>query len=199
MGETPESRFKSMLRLGLINLESGETAPRRHDAQQVAVAEKEGGELKRIALEQNARRQAIVQAAKGAGVPPPNRELDERARSLAESLLFEALKRHPPTAGLFRLNAPGGFRFGPREAEIDLLASGPGVAVEVDGFFHFLDDETYRRDRRKDFEMQKHGLLVMRFLATDVPERLDQIVAEIAEAVMLRRRKDSKIEGKIER
>lgn len=117
--------------------------------------------------------------------PPP--AAHEEARSLAEALLFAALQADGRTAGLFRLNADGGFQFGARAAEVDLLCAALGIAIEVDGYFHFQDSTAYRRDRAKDWLMQCHGLLVLRFLAQDVTEQLDAIVERVARTVALRR------------
>jgi very-short-patch-repair endonuclease len=61
------------------------------------------------------------------------------------------------------------------------------LAVELDGFFHFLGPDGYRRDRRKDWELQRHGYLVLRFLAEDVVARLEEILDTILAAVELRR------------
>ncbi len=109
------------------------------------------------------------------------------ARSLAEALLFAALESNPTTAGLFRLNADGEFPFGNRPAEIDLLCPTLSVAVEIDGYYHFRDPAAYRRDRAKDWLMQRHGLLALRFLADDVTDDLAAVVGRIVEAVDLRR------------
>ncbi|MBP5320721.1 MAG: DUF559 domain-containing protein [Kiritimatiellae bacterium] len=57
---------------------------------------------------------------------------------------------------------------------------------EIDGAFHFEDAEHYRRDRRKDFLLQKGGYLVLRFLAEDVVCRLPQIMDAIQSALDLR-------------
>jgi hypothetical protein len=79
---------------------------------------------------------------------------------------------HPATAGLFELNGTLDFRFGPRLAEVDLLARTLRLAAELDGgFWHLRDRECYRRDRRKDWELQRRGFLVLRFLAEDVVYR----------------------------
>lgn len=110
------------------------------------------------------------------------------ARSLAEALLYAALQADSRTTGLFCLNAGGGFDFGPREVEIDLLCAALKVAIEVDGYFHFQDSTAYRRDRAKDWLMQRHGLLVLRFLAEDVPDELEAVLDRVAEAVNLRRK-----------
>lgn len=106
------------------------------------------------------------------------------ARSLAERLLFEALEARPETRGLFVLNhRMAGVLFGPREVEIDLAAPALALAVEVDGYFHFQELDAYRRDRRKDALLQRHGLLVVRVLAADVIERLDEVMDVVLENV----------------
>lgn len=110
----------------------------------------------------------------------------DRARSEAERYLFHRLESHPETAGLFELNgrvtrAIGG------PCEIDLLARQPGVAIEIDGYYHFTDLDAYRRDRRKDVCLQQAGYLVVRCLADDVVGRLEEIVNTIVGAVRSRR------------
>jgi hypothetical protein len=113
---------------------------------------------------------------------------DEDARSAAERYLFDCLEAHRETKGLFILNGPAGFRFGPnRQAEVDLIAESLKIAVEIDGYHHFLDPEAYRRDRRKDVELQKHGYLVVRVLADDVVPRLEDVLGRIVSAVLFRR------------
>ncbi|GAB4529509.1 MAG: hypothetical protein Tsb0020_46330 [Haliangiales bacterium] len=115
-------------------------------------------------------------AADGASV-------DDRARSAAERLLARVLDDHPETRGRFELNRTLPIAFGPRDVEIDLLSTSLAIAVEVDGYYHFRDADAYRRDRRKDLLLQRAGLLVVRCLATDVVERLDEVMAAILEAV----------------
>lgn len=90
------------------------------------------------------------------------------ARSAAEWALFEALEATPATAGRFRLNESLSVRFGAAACEVDLLARGDQIAIEVDGYHHFTGRDAYRRDRRKDLLMQQQGLLVIRVLAGDV-------------------------------
>ncbi|HEX8911838.1 MAG TPA: DUF559 domain-containing protein [Humisphaera sp.] len=136
---------------------------------------------------------AAVAAARSVAAPP---DADGRtkppvhaaARSLAEALLHAALEADPRTAGLFELNADGGFTFGDRQAEVDLLCGRLGIAVEVDGYFHFQNAAAYRRDRAKDWLMQRHGLLVLRFLAADVSDDPAFAVDRIAETVAGRKR-----------
>jgi len=107
----------------------------------------------------------------------------DRARSLAERLLYEALEAHPSTHGRFELNPRMPFTFGNRAAEIDLYSRRDRLAVEVDGYYHFVDDDAYRRDRRKDALMQRHGMFVLRFLAQDVGPRLTEIVERIVDTL----------------
>jgi hypothetical protein len=111
---------------------------------------------------------------------------DEPGRSAAERVLFAALEADPRTRGQFGLGVRIDADFGGQPAEIDLLAVRAGVAVEVDGYFHFRDADAYRRDRRKDVVLQRHGLLVMRFLADDVVSRTADVVAAIADALARR-------------
>jgi hypothetical protein len=93
-------------------------------------------------------------AAAGAVLDPTTPDL---ARSAAERFLFERLESLPETAGRFALNARPGLRFGGRPMEVDLLAASLRIAVEIDGYHHFRDADAYRRDRRKDVELQRGG------------------------------------------
>lgn len=117
---------------------------------------------------------------------PATADEDDAARSAAERFLYEFLDALPATAGRFELNADAGFRFGPRAAEIDLLAREWRIAIEIDGYFHFRDADGYRRDRSKDWELQSRGFLVLRFLADDIIPRLEEIRDRILAAVALR-------------
>jgi Protein of unknown function (DUF559) len=113
---------------------------------------------------------------------------DDEARSAAERFLFERLESSVETAGLFELNATLDFYFGSsRWIEVDFAARSMKLAIEVDGYHHFHDPEAFRRDRRKDLELQKHGYLVVRVLAEDVVERLEEVMDTILEAVAFRR------------
>jgi very-short-patch-repair endonuclease len=113
---------------------------------------------------------------------------DDEARSAAERFLYERLESTSETAGLFELNAMLDFQFGSnRWIEVDLAARSLKLAVEVDGYHHFHDPEAFRRDRRKDVVLQKQGYLVVRVLAEDVVERLEEVMGTIFEAVVFRR------------
>jgi very-short-patch-repair endonuclease len=105
------------------------------------------------------------------------------ARSKAEAFLWLQLEGLPTTAGLFALNQPLGFRFGKREAEGDLTAAALRLVVELDGHWHFQDPAAYRRDRRKDHALQRHGWFLLRFLAEDVVFRLDEVLSTIEDSV----------------
>ena len=108
----------------------------------------------------------------------------DRARSLAELTLFEALEQMPATAGRFRLNQRlVAVRFGNADAEIDLLAPAERIAVEIDGFHHFGDAAHYRRDRRKDLLLQARGYMVLRVLAEDVHADTRAAVRMVCEAL----------------
>lgn len=130
---------------------------------------------------------AYAEAARRLG-PQPTLEEEEAARSAAEQFLFERLETLPATAGLFTLNEPLDFRHGRKPAEVDLHAASLRLAIELDGsYFHLHDPMAYRRDRRKDWELQRRGYLVLRFLSEDVVERLEEILDTILAAVELRR------------
>jgi hypothetical protein len=93
------------------------------------------------------------------------------------------LESLPETAGRFEQNATFDFEFGARAAELDLLCRSPRVAIELDGYFHFLGPDDYRRDRTKDWELQRRGFVVLRFLAEDVIPRLETIRERILDAL----------------
>ena len=112
----------------------------------------------------------------------------DQARSAAERFLFEMLEACPETAGLFELNGRLDFSFGGSHAmEIDLGSRELRVAIEIDGYYHFLDSDAYRRDRRKDLELQQRGWLVLRFLADDVVPRQEDILRTVIRSVHQRR------------
>lgn len=112
--------------------------------------------------------------------------IDSPFNSRQEQILYEHLQRIDETHDLFVPNADPGFKFGNRAAEIDLLCEKLRIAVEIDGYHHFREPDRYRRDRRKDYLMQKHGYLVLRFLAEDVDTEIEPILSRILQAVRLR-------------
>lgn len=116
----------------------------------------------------------------------------DKARSACERFLYELLQQHPQTAGLFQLAVKPGFAFGGRRAELDLACQPLHIAIEVDGYFHFLSMDNYRRDRRKDFLLQQHGYFVLRFLAEDIVAKPDCVLETVLKAVALKRQSSAK-------
>jgi very-short-patch-repair endonuclease len=105
------------------------------------------------------------------------------ARSALELLLYQLLVADPRTRGRFRHNQRMSFRFGRKAAEIDLWALADRVAVEVDGPHHFASLAAYRRDRRKDVLLQRHGFFVFRVAAPDVVGAGNIVVDAIADVL----------------
>jgi very-short-patch-repair endonuclease len=114
---------------------------------------------------------------------PEDPEIGERARSLAEQLLYDALEARASTRARFVLNREMAFLFGPRACEIDLCDLEARIAIEVDGYHHFASYDAYRRDRRKDLLLQREGFLVLRFLACDIFDRLAIVVDAIEDSL----------------
>jgi len=113
----------------------------------------------------------------------------ERARSASEAFLYRRLQTLPDTAGKFRLNVELPIPFDGRGAmEVDLLAAEARVAVEIDGPQHLADREAYRRDRRKDALLQENGYVVLRFLAEDVGQHLDDVLDTLLRTLARRQR-----------
>jgi hypothetical protein len=182
VSDTPDSRAKAILREGELRIPILDPDSAGRALAEVGV---EAGTA--AAIVAGAADAALIEAAAAAarataGIPLSEAD-DDRARSAAERFLFEFLESLPDTAGRFEQNAALDFQFGPRPAEIDLLCREPRVAVEIDGYFHFLDADGYRRDRAKDWELQRRGYLVLRFLAADVIPQLADIRDRILEAL----------------
>jgi Protein of unknown function (DUF559) len=126
---------------------------------------------------------AVAESRRPSSMPTP----DEVHRSAAELFLYELLEAMPETRGQFEPNREMEFRHGPRAAEADLAAQKLKLVIEVDGGYYHLNAGQYRRDRRKDHAYQRHGYWVLRFLAEDVVEDSESILATILDAVTLRR------------
>ena len=102
------------------------------------------------------------------------------ARSLAEAFLFYRLETLPETKGRFQLNHMLSIPFdGLGGMEVDLICIDARVAIEIDGMQHLASKDAYRTDRRKDWLLQEHGYMVLRFLAEDVSKRLDKVLDTI--------------------
>ena len=62
------------------------------------------------------------------------------------------------------------------------------VVIEIDGRQHLNDPEAYRRDRQKDLLLQENGWLVMRLLADDIAEKLDELLDTVLRLLTARLR-----------
>jgi very-short-patch-repair endonuclease len=176
-----ESRVKSLLREGEVGVPIIDAAI---VGQMLCDAGALGSDL--LALAPDGADAGYVESAvnlvQSTAAPPTTEVEADRARSAAERFLFEFLESMSETAGRFELNAQLDFRLGPRLAEVDLLCRSPRIALEIDGYYHFRDPVAYRRDRTKDWELQRRGYLVLRFLADDVIRQLESIRDRILDA-----------------
>ncbi|MCL2641875.1 MAG: DUF559 domain-containing protein, partial [Phycisphaerales bacterium] len=112
-----------------------------------------------------------------------------RARSASEAFLYRRLQTLPETKDRFRLNQTLPILFDALgEMEVDFLCESARIAIELDGDQHLSNADAYRRDRRKDRLLQENGWLVLRFLATDLAQRLDETLDAILRAVTHRLR-----------
>ncbi|MGP0064316.1 MAG: endonuclease domain-containing protein [Isosphaeraceae bacterium] len=158
LDHAPESRAKALLRSGIVRVAEDRRRPMEGPIPESGILHRESG--------------------------IPNRESQDDARSEAERFLFDLLESLPETTGLFELNGTLAFPFGAgRPMEVDFLARSLELVIEIDGYYHFQDPEAYRRDRRKDLELQKRGYVVLRFLADDVVERLEDLLETLLSAV----------------
>jgi very-short-patch-repair endonuclease len=186
-----ESHTLALVREGLLELEapSPQELKRRLEALGVRATEALAGSLARLSAD-GAPDEVLTQYAEAARELEAAAEAPEavdRARSSAERFLRMLLDSLPATQGLFELNERAEFRINNRPVEVDFLSRHLRVAIEVDGYYHFQNPAAYRRDRRKDLALQEHGYLVLRFLANDVVERLEEIRDTISEVVSRRR------------
>jgi very-short-patch-repair endonuclease len=67
--------------------------------------------------------------------------------------------------------------------EVDFLCAAARLVIELDGPRHFAGPEAYRRDRRKDALLQRHGYFVLRFLVEDVGRQLDLVLDTVLTAL----------------
>jgi superfamily II DNA or RNA helicase/very-short-patch-repair endonuclease len=103
-----------------------------------------------------------------------------KARSASEAFLFRRLQTLSQTKDRFRLNVELPIPFDSRgQMEVDFLCVQSRIVIELDGAQHLADADAYRRDRRKDALLQRHGYLVLRFLAEDVGKHLDLVLDTI--------------------
>lgn len=126
-----------------------------------------------------------------ARTPSPDAEGAARARSASEAFLYRRLETLSETTGRFRLNAELPIPFDNRGVmEVDFLCTVTRIVIELDGAQHLADADAYRRDRRKDALLQRHGYLVLRFLAEDAGRRLDCVLDSILAALMHRQNRN---------
>jgi len=184
----PGSRATAVAREGMIPVSGVSVADLTDQLRAAGVGPPPAATLARLAADglDPAVAAAFVDAARAVRRADPADVADD-FRSVHERFLFEQLESLPETAGRFRPNRPLPFRHGTQAAEADLVAEGLRVVVEVDGAHYHLNQPQYRRDRRKDWEYQRHGYLVLRFLAEDVVDDLETILATILDAVAFRR------------
>ena len=115
----------------------------------------------------------------------PQDEGVQRARSASEAFLFRRLETLQETEGRFRLNAELQIAFdGWGKMEVDFLCEECRLVIELDGGQHFVNEDAYRRDRRKDALLQEHGYFVLRFLVQDVGAKLDSVLDAILRAMV---------------
>ena len=178
----PESRTKALLKEGELAATEIDTNTVEQALTEAGVARSAVAAVGAIGADV-ALLELAVDTVRATAAPPTTQVEDDRARSAAERFLFTFLESLPETAGRFELNAALDFAFGPRPAEVDLLCRSPRIAIELDGYFHFVAPDGYRRDRTKDWELQRRGFVVLRFLAEDIIPRLEIIRDRILDAL----------------
>lgn len=120
---------------------------------------------------------------------PDDVEGTARARSASEAFLFQRLETLPETKSLFRLNDRLPIPFsGFPDMEVDLTCRKARIAIEVDGRQHLNDPNAYRRDRTKDLLLQENDWLVIRLLADDITEKLDDLLDSVLRLLTTRLR-----------
>ncbi|HZR16839.1 MAG TPA: DEAD/DEAH box helicase family protein [Verrucomicrobiae bacterium] len=124
---------------------------------------------------------------------PPMPKAEGEARSASEAFLYGRLQTMSATKDRFRLNARLPIAFdGSGTMEVDFLCAELGIVIELDGEQHLGDADAYRRDRHKDALLQQHGYFVLRFLASDLARRLDEVLNEILAVLESRKRNQRK-------
>ncbi|MBL7220328.1 MAG: DEAD/DEAH box helicase family protein [Phycisphaerae bacterium] len=128
----------------------------------------------------------FVQAA---GPDSPETTGIARARSATEAFIYRRLETLEETSGKFQLNVNLPIPFdGMGKMEVDLLCAEARLAIELDGDQHLDDLQTYRRDRRKDALLQENGYFILRFLARDASQNLDDVLDTILRRMGSKRR-----------
>ncbi len=119
--------------------------------------------------------------------PVPEAKGEARARSASELFLYRRLESLTETKGRFELNTNLPIPFdGVGKMEVDFLDRQSRIVIELDGAQHLSDPDAYRRDRRKDELLQRHGYYVLRFLTEDVGKHLDRVLDGILSTLVHR-------------
>lgn len=181
-----ESRVLAMLREGQLDLpepppETRTATPASTVAPTLARLQQEGTPEPLLEL--------YAEAARA--MTSGRRQADDQARSAAERYLRAQLQGRPTTHDLFEPNVRVDVGHPHRPLEVDLLCRELRLAVEIDGYFHFRDPEDFRRDRRKDVALQRAGYWVVRFLADDVVNRLEELLESLDTLIAARRHESS--------
>lgn len=186
----PESRAKAILRSGIIEVATPETAALKQWLSDRGLEnEKHLQSILHVTQQYGATEELLTTAlslSESAEKTQPTADDEGTYRSQAERLLFQYLEARSTTAGKFRANVRLDIRFGNRAMEVDFLADKTKVVIELDGYYHFQSSDSYRRDRRKDIALQQKGFWVLRFLSEDVVANLEEILATIDQALSLR-------------
>jgi very-short-patch-repair endonuclease len=123
-------------------------------------------------------------------MPREVRHLTARAKPAPEvgaKHFSRRLQTLSETKDQFRLNVELPICFDNQgKMEVDFLCAKRKLVIELDGAQHLNDIEAYRRDRRKDALLQRHGYFVLRFLAEDIARHLDQILDAILAGLVSR-------------
>jgi hypothetical protein len=178
--QAPESRYKALLREGVV--ECPPPSPQHFSQALAAAGWQDHPQPTAQLLADHGADEIVLNAAVRLIQATHTDAASDQARSAAEQFLYEFLQLLPETAGRWELNASLDLPFGSRPMEVDLLERSRRLVIEIDGYYHFRDQDHYRRDRTKDFLLQKHGYVVLRFLAEDVLCQLEQVRDRILEA-----------------
>ncbi|BBX92169.1 DUF559 domain-containing protein [Mycolicibacterium boenickei] len=101
------------------------------------------------------------------------------ARSEAERLLLKLLRRNKITG--WKANHPvAGYK-------IDVVFPAARLAIEVDGWAFHSDADDFENDRNRQNIISLHGYQILRFTWLDLTEYPDRVLAEIRNALRLRR------------
>lgn len=120
----------------------------------------------------------------------PDATGNDRARSASEAFLYERLQTLSTTKGLFQLNSILPIPFDNMSTmEVDLYSESLQLAIELDGPHHFANEDSYRRDRRKDALLQQHDIFILRFLPEDLTKHLDKVLDMILSTIVNQRKR----------